>query len=92
MYTLLKKFPTGEQAHNYNFQNPKKKVVLGGMTPPPQHSDWPKKVKFYEKGHFIAQIDTKMDNKQQKHDLVNCPLFLKKAANPPPPKLEFLKN
>ena len=40
-------------------------------------------VKFYEKGHFIAQIGTKMDNKQQKHDLVNCPLFLKKAANHP---------
>ena len=26
----------------------------------------------------------KTGNKQQNHDLVNCPLFLKKAANHPP--------
>ena len=41
-------------------------------------------VKFYKKGYFIAKKGTKTGNKQQKHDLVNCPLFLKKAATPPP--------
>ena len=41
-------------------------------------------VKFYKDGHFIALIGTKTGKKQQKHDLVMCPQFLKKAAPPPP--------
>ena len=66
MYTLLKKFPTGEQAHNYNFQNPKKKGGPIGYDPPSA----PKVAKFYEKGHFITWLDPKMyKNRNKKQEL-----------------------
>ena len=77
MYTLLKKFPTGEQAHNYNFQNPKKKVVLLGMTPPSA----PKVDKFYEKGHFITWLDPKMYKNRKNTTLWFAPPILKKFQN-----------
>ena len=44
---------------------------------PPQHSEWPKMVKFYRNYHFIAWIDPKTGNKQQKQDFVICPPILK---------------
>ena len=69
MYTLLKKFPTGEQAHNYNFQNPKKKVVLLGMTPPLST----KSGQILWKRPFYKMIRPKNVQKQEKHDFVICP-------------------
>ena len=77
MYTLLKKFPTGEQAHNYNFQNPKKKVVLLGMTPPFST----KSGQILWKRPFYNMIRPKNVQKQEKHDFVICPPILKKFQN-----------
>ena len=70
----------GGQAHNNNFQNAQK-CGPRGYDPPPQHSDWPKMVKFYRNDHFIAWMDPKTDNKQQKHDFVICPPILKNSQN-----------
>ena len=39
-----------------------------------------KKILVDKNGHFVAWIDTKTGNKQQKHDLVNCPPISTKKA------------
>ena len=69
--TLFWNFPWADR-HKITIFKIQRNVTVGGMTPL-QHYNWPKVVKFYKNDHFIAWIDQKTGNKQQKHNFVICP-------------------
>ena len=79
MYTLLKKIPTGEQAHNYNFQNPEKRGPRG--YDPSSALRLTKNGQILWKRPFYSMIRPKNVQKQEKHDFVICPPILKNFQN-----------
>ena len=75
-------YPTKEISHGLTgtqlqFSKSQKIVVIGILLPSPQHSVWPKMVKFYEKSHFIAWLDPKTYKNWKITSLCFAPQFSK---------------
>ena len=75
-HTLPKKFPWTNRNTTTIFKVPKNRAHRD-ITPLPQHSVWPKMVKFYEKSHFIAWLQPKTYKNWKITSLCFAPQFSK---------------